>query len=196
MARITLTARLGNRREVLQRLDHIQKNLLDPRTIIKWAGPKVRDQIVTRTTSGRDTDDRNFRQYSSSYADKCKSGRREPVTLTLTGTMMDNTLFKATGPRSGKVFVQSSRPPAPTRCDRTMANRRGVGSAHHRGAGVPPRKWLGMSPSDLKWANKETREYLEVRARNLLGLTPSAVLAVSGGKVFSKGVAWKVRNPA
>ena len=167
---------------VLHQIGEIEK-LLDADALVKWAGPEVRKAVAGRTSKGVDVEDRKFEGYSDDYADRKKGGRRSPVTLTDSGEMLHLLEFRKTGKASGKVYVRTGGHP----------NRAAVAAAHQHGAGnVPQRRWLGMSPADMKLLNRETLLWLE-RALALKG--PG--LKKTGSKAFVPrgSTVWTVKNP-
>lgn len=164
--------------KVRDTLNRIQREVSSDK-VIKWALPRVKQQIVTRTTRGRDIDDDNFEPYSPSYADSHKGGRNSPVTLTDTGQMLGNLETKRKSSTTAVVFVRTGGRP----------NRAAVGAAHHRGQGVTRRRWLGMSPSDMRILNRDTVLFVE----KLLKLEGPGLK--KKGKAFKTTTPWVVRNP-
>jgi hypothetical protein len=69
-----------------------------------------------------------------------------------------------------------------------------VGQAHHRGEGrLPVRRWLGMSPADMRVLNADTIVWMDQELGH--------IAANSGGTIVKRGravrgVAWNVKNPA
>jgi hypothetical protein len=165
--------------KVRNTLARLQKDVSSDK-IINWALPRVRDQIVTRTTRGRDIEDDIFDPYSTNYANTRKGGRTQPVTLTDTGQMLDQLTTRKKSSTRAIVFVRTGGHP----------NRAAVGAAHHRGQGTKRRRWLGMSPSDMRILERDTLVFVDKALR----LTGEGLK--KKGTVFStRGNVWTVRNP-
>ena len=159
-------------RKVGDLMNKIERTVLNEAKLVRWAGPKVREAVASRTAQGKNVRDANFTLYSKKYADKEKGGRRRPVTLDDTGLMLQLLDFKTTGNRSGKVYVKTGGTP----------NREAIAAAHHRGEGnVPKRQWIGMSPTDMKKLDRETLLRLEKE----LGLSGPGLQAIFGYRKIS-----------
>ena len=70
---------------MLRDLLRIENELLRSGLLLDHFGPRIRDDVVTRTTQGLDLNDRKFIPYAESTSRK--KGRVSPVTLVDTGTL-------------------------------------------------------------------------------------------------------------
>lgn len=160
-------------------LDKIQRVLINPRTLIEFAGPIAVRAMSGRTLKGSDSNDRPMRPYSPKYADQRKGGRRAPRTLKDEGIMLDAMTFRVVTNTRGEVFFQARGNPS----------RDAVASAHHDDV-----NFFGMSPSDMRLMNKETDAMMEkVIRRQLAGsefeVKGTKAFTVRGGKAWTGGKA-------
>jgi len=176
---------LKGRPEAIAFFRHLRRTFVDSGKIIRWAGPKVRAAVATRTKAGTDVEDRGFQPYSARYAERKKGGRTVPVTLQDDGDMLELLAFKKTSNTGGKVFVRKGGNP----------DRQAIAAVHHRGLGLPQRKWLGMSPTDMTQLNQDTIDFLDNMVDSSITGRFRGVARKTGLRAFTGKKPWKVRNP-
>lgn len=139
--------KVRGRAEVLRDLREIENGLLRSGVLLEHFGPRIRDDIVARTTQGVDINDRKFAPYAPSTS--ATKGRTQPVTLTESGTLQSAVAWRKRSNTRAEIFI------------RPTADRDAIGAAHHHGTGrLPQRQWFGYSPSQRTALNSSTKEYI------------------------------------
>lgn len=122
----------------------------------------LKDEIHSRTLSGKDADGRPFREYSSGYKKRrAKKGRGSNVNLTFRGNMLGSmqtrTVRSARGALLGRIYVPDQADPDP----KVKATQLDKARWHMEGAGdLPKREFFRLSNSQAKKLIKFIKEHL------------------------------------
>lgn len=165
-----------------RQMDEFQRELMDARSTVRWAGPKALALNKTRVlVEQRDVNDRPLKRlHPTTLARKRAAGLSTKI-LEATGRMVDQLRFRLRSSRGGLFRVEGDRAEA------ARAHQEGLGPAYK--VSSEPREWAGLSPSDVDELNKLTERRLEDLARRTID---STLLQRRGSRYFQRRARWRL----